>query len=111
MKHNPNGLILWEGASSIDGAPIVDYGQRIGPTLEDRSMTKHQGHRSWNAWNVSLWINNDEPLYRHALDLVKRYGRRHGAYVMARELAGEKTPDGASFNRTCIYEAMEGMQP
>jgi len=23
MKHNPNGLILWEGASSIDGAPIV----------------------------------------------------------------------------------------
>ena len=37
-------------------------------------MTKYNGHRSWNAWNVSLWINNDESLYTHARDMAKRHG-------------------------------------
>lgn len=33
-------------------------------------MTKeYNGHRSWNAWNVSLWINNTEPQYRLAQEL------------------------------------------
>lgn len=26
-------------------------------------MKEYNGHRSWNAWNVSLWINNDKSLY------------------------------------------------
>ena len=67
-----------------------------------------QGHRSWNAWNVSLWINNEEPLYRHAADLVQRYGRKRAARIMAQQMAGEKTPDGARYNYTCIFEALEG---
>jgi len=70
----------------------------------------YQGHRSWNAWNISLWINNDEGLYRQACDLVRRYGITHGARVMARELDGERTPDGARFNVTCIREALRGFE-
>ena len=70
----------------------------------------YNGHRSWNAWNVSLWINNDEGLYRWAVDLVTSHGRGRAATVMARDLEGQKTPDGASYNRTCIYEAMVGME-
>lgn len=27
----------------------------------------YNGHESWNAWNVALWIGNDEPLYRLAM--------------------------------------------
>jgi len=36
---------------------------------------RFNGHRSWNTWNVSLWIGNDEGLYRMALDCLKRTNR------------------------------------
>lgn len=69
----------------------------------------YNGHRSWNAWNVSLWINNDEWLYRWACDLVKQHGADKAAWIMARNLAGEKTPDGGRYNLTCIREALRGI--
>ena len=71
-------------------------------------MATYNGHRSWNAWNVSLWINNDESMYLWAVDLVKKHGRRRAADLMASDLEGETTPDGARYNKTCIYEALEG---
>lgn len=69
-------------------------------------MATYNGHRSWNAWNVSLWINNDESLYSRARTLALKHGVAKGASFMFRELEGEKTPDGAAYNLTCIREAM-----
>ena len=69
-------------------------------------MKGYNGHRSWNAWNVALWINNDEGLYRSAYDLAKRYGVRKAARHMAANLAGERTPDGGQYNFRAIYEAI-----
>lgn len=73
-------------------------------------MAEYQGHRSWNSWNVSLWVNNTESLYFYARDLVKEKGRRRAARQLSRELEGEKTPDGANYNFTCLYEALEGIE-
>jgi hypothetical protein len=73
-------------------------------------MGTFNGHRSWNAWNVSLWINNDEPLYNWACGLVRKHGKVKAARFMARELCGQKTPDGARYNVTCIREALVGME-
>ena len=70
-------------------------------------MTKYQGHRSWNAWNVSLWINNDEGLYNWARESVREMGRKKAARYLAQAMEGECTPDGAKYNYTCIYEALE----
>jgi len=70
---------------------------------------KYNGHRSWNAWNISLWLNNEEPTYRYMVSLVQQYGRRKAARLLANELAGQSTPDGARYNKTCIYEAMEDL--
>ena len=70
-------------------------------------MTAYQGHRSWNAWNVSLWIGNDEGLYIWARELVKLYGRCKAARTMTEELKGQSTLDGAAYNYTCIYEALD----
>jgi hypothetical protein len=70
---------------------------------------EYNGFPSWNQWNVSLWINNDEWLYRRAMDLVKRHGIKRAAVFMAAELSGEKTPDGGRYNLTAIRGAMRGM--
>ena len=72
----------------------------------------YNGHRSWNAWNVSLWINNDEGLYRLAVDFVTE-ARRHGGDLeaAARVLLAvlpTTTPDGARYNFTCVREALRG---
>ena len=72
-------------------------------------MPQYNGHRSWNAWNVSLWINNDLGLYLYARTLVSKYGRQKAAQILAREFKGDKTPDGGKYNLTTIYEALEGM--
>jgi len=64
------------------------------------------GYRSWNAWNVSLWIKNDESLYFWAQDLAREHGVQNAARIMARELRGKTTPDGGRYNLTCIRDAI-----
>ena len=66
----------------------------------------YNGHASWNQWNVSLWINNDESLYRWARDLARQYGIGKAARIMARDLDGQKTPDGGRYNVTAIRNAI-----
>ena len=73
-------------------------------------MATYNGHRSWNAWNVSLWLSNDEPLYRHVSELVSRHGITRASRILSRELSGETTPDGARYNPTCIREALAGWE-
>lgn len=76
----------------------------------------YNGHKSWAHWNVSLWINNDEGLYRMALNYVqykqRSYTRQQCAEAMLNELhdAGiTHTPDGARYTVTTIRAAMVGM--
>lgn len=72
-------------------------------------MATFNGHKNWNHWNVSLWINNDEGLYRTARELIRTYGDKDiAAALMVRQLP-KKTPDGAPYTRTSIRAAMVGM--
>ena len=69
----------------------------------------YNGHRSWNAWNVALWISNDYGLYTYARDLIREHGILRATRILSRELAGQHTPDGARYNPTCIREALRGL--
>ena len=74
-------------------------------------MKEYNGHRSWNAWNVALWIGNDESLYQLAmlclsecrLDPAKAARMFRNYYVAAR------TPDGAAYNQLSVKEALAGL--
>lgn len=71
----------------------------------------YNGHHCWNCWNVSLWILNDEGLYRAALEC-----KRHSAHYLAvrrflREVVGEnaRTPDGARYTVKAVSAVLRGL--
>lgn len=79
-------------------------------------MAKYNGHKNWNHWNVSLWINNDEGLYNLARDIVRRTDTLDdAAREMLDYLTGRgagikaKTPDGAPYSFSSIRAAIRGM--
>lgn len=77
-------------------------------------MAKYNGHKNWNHWNVSLWINNDEGLYRIARYYIRACDNRDEAATLMlghlKEEAGyTHTPDGAPYSVSSIRAAMVGM--
>jgi hypothetical protein len=72
-------------------------------------MATYNGHKNWNHWNVSLWINNDEGLYRLAKYCIRATGNRNEAAVRFQRSVDGKTPDGAPYSVGAIKAAMVGM--
>jgi hypothetical protein len=70
----------------------------------------YNGHKNWNHWNVSLWINNDERLYRLAKYCIQETdNRKDAALRFLRHVGSKKTPDGAPYSVSSIAAAMRGM--
>ena len=73
----------------------------------------YNGHKNYNHWNVSLWINNDERLYFIAKYFIEiASDRPHAVMFFQRELAKQgitHTPDGAPYSASSIRSAMVGM--
>lgn len=75
-------------------------------------MPKYNGHKNWNHWNVSLWINNDEGLYLTAVHFARSHNRQKAAQLMLtylNDMGLHKTPDGAPYTVTAIKAAMVEM--
>jgi hypothetical protein len=73
------------------------------------------GHHCWNCWNVSLWIGNDEGLYRAALECARRPrtdGKKVTANLAALRFARDvmpctaRTPDGARYTHKAVRAAL-----
>lgn len=71
----------------------------------------YNGHESWNAWNVALWIGNDEGLYRLALDCLRRRNGRaqSAARLFTVEVGAARTPDGARYSVRSVTLALSGL--
>lgn len=67
------------------------------------------GHRSWTAWNVSLWIYNDEWQYRAVLDIARGPGRIEAKVRRALQLLGDRTPDGARYTAVDVRSVIREM--
>lgn len=78
-------------------------------------MPKYNGYKNWNHWNVSLWINNDEGLYRLAKECIANADNRNEAVrdmlalLKSDHLIAGKTPDGAPYSVSSIRAAMVDM--
>jgi hypothetical protein len=75
-------------------------------------MSKYNGHKNWNHWNVSLWINNDEHLYRMAQRYCRFYTRLEAATEILKTLSHDgitHTPDGAPYSISSIRSALVGI--
>ena len=80
----------------------------------DDNDNSYNGWSSYQTWNVTLWINNDEPLYRMAQYCVRMApaNRAKAAQFMLHKLERRgltRTPDGAPYSVTAIRAAMVGM--
>ena len=73
-------------------------------------MTRYNGHYDWIHWNVSLWINNDEALYRLALACLKGSANRtEAATRFVANVNAIRTPDGALYTIRNVRAAMRGI--
>lgn len=70
----------------------------------------YNGHKNRNHWNVSLWIHNDEPLYRMALDAVRRHRNKNDAARYLLQQLHDKTPDGAPYSFSAVRAALVGLE-
>ncbi len=67
-------------------------------------MPPYEGHKSWTHWNVSLWLNNDEPLYRMARAILLKPTTLDQAVAELRAALPAKTPDGAVYSAPALRE-------
>jgi len=68
---------------------------------------EYNGHRNWNSWNVSLWLNNDYDLYNQARSLLSVFTIETAATEMLKFYLPKRTPDGAVYNRRNVEEFLQ----
>ncbi len=78
-----------------------------------KKLEEYNGWKNKATWNVALWIGNDEPLYRAAVEFVRSAKKQKGVYyrfVKHTWLAGDKTPDGFKWDGSRLdYKALDEM--
>lgn len=90
---------------------MMDHARDQPHKTKGNKMSKpYNGHKNWNAWNVSLWLNNSEDYYDLMRYCINNSNTRKEAATMVLErLPSKKTPDGAPYTVTNIMLAMRGL--
>lgn len=68
-------------------------------TIENRrDETTYNGWKNYQTWNVFLWITNEEPLYRAAVEFMRSYKGRapYAAFCRSENLDGNRTNDNVA---------------
>lgn len=76
---------------------------------------EYNGHKTKGHWNVSLWINNDERLYRIARECIitakrdKPFCWLTTACIRFCASVEAKTPDGFGYGRERVRAALSDL--
>ena len=73
-------------------------------------MPTYNGHRTWNHWNVALWLSNDEGLCLTARTALRRHRSARAAAVALLDELPSHTPDGARYTVTSLTAALRGLE-
>ena len=77
---------------------------------------KYNGYRNRETWNVILWMMNEEPLYRSAVEVAERHKSRNRTVTsrtaerFARDCFGDQTPDGCKMGRVNWRQVADAIQ-
>ena len=110
-------------AFTMDGKEIIDLnvsrgteGHILAELIEDSmhglGMGEYNGWANRATWNVALWIGNDEPLYRAAVEFMRSYKGRapYGAFIKQMGLEHDRTPDGTKwYSNVLNYKELNDM--
>lgn len=80
---------------------------------------RYNGWKNRQTWNVALWINNDEGLYRSARNyMAQRQGKKatYSGFIKSMGMGQDRTPDniawlGTRLDLPALNEMMEELQP
>ncbi len=67
---------------------------------------KYEGHKNWNCWNVSLWMNNEYNRYKETCHAVKACMTLDDAATFLLKSFPSKTPDGAPITFASVRAAL-----
>lgn len=68
---------------------------------------EYNGYKSYNFWNIALYINNDENLYYLAIMCINKHNDVNLAtLVFIDNLDSCYTPDGVLWTKAGIYSAL-----
>lgn len=73
---------------------------------------KYNGWKNRQTWNCSLWINNDEPLYRSAVEFMRSYkgSAPYADFIKRMGLENDRTPDNIAWSGSKIsYSELNSM--
>lgn len=79
---------------------------------------EYNGHATKGHWNVALWIGNDEPTYRFAMECIEGAKAKNPGATKWPKIAthrflevysGCKTPDGFMFTAPRVRAALQGL--
>lgn len=78
----------------------------------EKTNNEYNGWKNRQTWNVSLWINNEESLYKAAVEFMKTYkgNKPYGSFIRHEGLNGSRTPDNIGWYGTRLdYKALNEM--